>query len=149
MSSEKTNVRAEISKKKDWYIPKNRYYELKHFCLQYLEWERKYAALDSLSKQPTELEKVGKTNNIPDPVADCAEKMEFYMGRMRMVEDTAKIATGTGGKEDNCIWRIMVVAVTRERPYEWLVDHYTMPMGRDKWYELYRCFFWHLDKARK
>ena len=31
--------RAEVSKKNKYYISKHRYYELKHFCLQYKEWE--------------------------------------------------------------------------------------------------------------
>ena len=139
----KTNVRPEVSKKKDYYIPKNRYYELKHFCLQYPEWEREYAALDSLSKAPVEQEKTGKTNNISNPVENCAERMEYYMSRMRLIEDAAKIAVGGD------LWRIVVVAVTRERPYEWLAQHYTLPVGRDGWYALYRCFFWHLDRTRK
>ena len=45
-------VRSEISKKNPYWIPKHRYFELKHFCLQYPDWKIEYAALlgvDSLS----------------------------------------------------------------------------------------------------
>ena len=45
-------ARSEISKKNPYWIPKHRYFELKHFCLQYPDWKNEYAALlgvDSLS----------------------------------------------------------------------------------------------------
>ena len=37
-----TVIRPEISKKNLYWIPKHRYYELKHFCLQYPEWKKNY-----------------------------------------------------------------------------------------------------------
>ena len=33
-----TTIRPEISRTSQWHISKHRYYELKHFCLQYHEW---------------------------------------------------------------------------------------------------------------
>lgn len=33
-----TTIRPEIDKHNRWHISKHRYYELKHFCLQYHEW---------------------------------------------------------------------------------------------------------------
>ena len=33
-----TTIRPEIDRQSRWYISKHRYYELKHFCLQYHEW---------------------------------------------------------------------------------------------------------------
>ncbi len=33
-----TTIRPEISPYSRWHISKHRYYELKHFCLQYHEW---------------------------------------------------------------------------------------------------------------
>ena len=37
-----TVIRPEISEKSKYYIDKHRYYELKHFCLQYKEWKKGY-----------------------------------------------------------------------------------------------------------
>lgn len=34
-----TTIRAEVSKNNPYYISKNRYYELKYFCLQYKEFK--------------------------------------------------------------------------------------------------------------
>ncbi len=37
-----TVLRSELSPKNKYYIDKHRYYELKHFCLQYPEWKQTY-----------------------------------------------------------------------------------------------------------
>lgn len=34
------NEKPELSKKSPFYITKYRYYELKNFCLQYLDWKK-------------------------------------------------------------------------------------------------------------
>ena len=40
-----TNIRPEISKKNQYWISKPRYYELRHFCLQYPNWRKAYSEL--------------------------------------------------------------------------------------------------------
>lgn len=42
-------IRAEVSENNPYWIEKHRYYELKHFCLQYPTWKRNYVSLDGLS----------------------------------------------------------------------------------------------------
>lgn len=42
-----TVIRPEVSHKNTYYISKHRYYELKHFCLQYPEWRKSYISLDA------------------------------------------------------------------------------------------------------
>ena len=49
-------VRSELSKKNKYWIERHRYYELKHFCLQYPIWKKAYAALDGFSKRPDDME---------------------------------------------------------------------------------------------
>lgn len=48
-----TVVRADISKKNAYWIDKHRYYELKHFCLQYPIWAKTYAELSCSQSQVT------------------------------------------------------------------------------------------------
>ena len=74
-----TNVRPEVSEKNDYWIDKYRYYELKYFCFQYGVWKKAYSALDSLSKRPSDLEAMFRTNTVSDPVAKCAEARECYL----------------------------------------------------------------------
>ena len=38
-----TTIRPELSEKNPYWIEKHRYYELKHFCLQYPIWRKAYA----------------------------------------------------------------------------------------------------------
>lgn len=37
-----TTIHPELSKKNTYWIEKHRYYELKHFCLQYPIWKEAY-----------------------------------------------------------------------------------------------------------
>lgn len=37
-----TTIRPEVSEKNQYWIEKHRYYELKHFCLQYPIWRKSY-----------------------------------------------------------------------------------------------------------
>lgn len=39
-------IRAEVSESNPYWIEKHRYYELKHFCLQYPTWKRKLVLLE-------------------------------------------------------------------------------------------------------
>ena len=51
-----TTIRPELSEKNPYWIERHRYYELKHFCLQYPIWKKAYAALDGLSRRPSDME---------------------------------------------------------------------------------------------
>ena len=64
-----TVLRSELSSKNKYYIDKHRCYELKHFCLQYPEWERAYAYLDDPTI-PLSMIDHTLTDNVPcDPTA--------------------------------------------------------------------------------
>ena len=49
-----TTIRPELSEKNPYWIERHRYYELKHFCLQYPIWKKAYAALESLTAKVLE-----------------------------------------------------------------------------------------------
>lgn len=44
--------RAQLSAKNPCHIPKHRYYELKHFCLQYPDWKKALVLLDGWNTEP-------------------------------------------------------------------------------------------------
>ena len=71
-----TTIRPELSEKNPYWIEKHRYYELKHFCLQYPIWKKARAALSSLSQRPIDAVKL--TGSVGDPTAKCVEAREFY-----------------------------------------------------------------------
>ena len=136
-----TNIRPELSGKNKYWIDKHRYYELKHFCLQYPEWKKIYVATDGYTKKPAELFIFSKGNH-GDPTAKCAEAREFYSDRIDMVEWCSIEA-------DPELASYILKGVTEERSYTYLKTVLHMPCGKDTYYDRYRKFFWLLDKERR
>lgn len=136
------SARAEISKKNPYWIDKHRYYELKHFCLQYGTWKSLYNSIDGLNKASIEYIIPSRTNKIYDPVARAVEARQYFRDRMNMVE---KAALDT----DRVIGSYILKGVTEGHPYEHLKLMTDIPCGKDVYYDLYRKFFWLLNIARR
>lgn len=122
-------------------IERHRYYELKHFCLQYPIWKKAYAALDGLSRRPSDLEVFSKKGEISDPTVRCVEARSYYIERMKTVEQVA-IAT------DAELSSYILKGVTEGWSYDILKARLNIPCCKDVYYNLYRRFFWLLNKAR-
>lgn len=137
-----TTIRPELSQKNCYWIEKHRYYELKHFCLQYPSWRRSYNSLDGMSKSSPYDDIFSKTYNHGDPVSKCVVAREFYFNRMQMVEQTA-IAT------DGDLYRYILKGVTEGVSYEHMRVRTGIPCCKDTYYDLYRRFFWLLSKERQ
>ena len=45
------DIRPELSKKNQYWIDRHRYYELKHFCLQYKNWKVYIQEIDGMSPE--------------------------------------------------------------------------------------------------
>ena len=134
------DTRPELSKRSKYYIPKHRYYELKHFVMQMPEWIKERDAIDSMvsaSKDPT-----GKINNIPDPVGRAVEKRQEYNHNIELCKAMAI-------KTHPVIGEWILLAVTDGLSYEILNARNYIPCSKYTWYELYHKFFFLLDKARK
>lgn len=67
-----TLIRPELSTKNKYYIDKHRYYELKHFCLQYPEWKKAYCEFDDYSVPLSMIERISTDNMPGDPTAKRA-----------------------------------------------------------------------------
>ena len=137
-----TVIRPEISEKNKYWIDKHRYYELKHFCLQYPEWKRAYSDFDNIGVPLSMIERV-LTSNLPgDPTAKRAMMKTYYAEKIRMIE---KVALET----DRCLHNYILKAVTEGRSYTYLKTKLNIPCGRDMYYERYRKFFWLLNNVRE
>ena len=137
-----TTIRPELSVKNKYWIEKHRYYELKHFCLQYPSWKRTYVALDGWSNKSADLAVISKTDSVNDPTAKCVEERSFYLERMDMVE---RVTAGT----DSVLSSYILKAVTEGISYDHLRARLNIPCCKDTYYELYRRFFWLLNKERQ
>ena len=136
-----TTIRPELSEKNPYWIERHRYYELKHFCLQYPIWKKAYTALDGLSRRPSDLEIFSKKGEISDPTVRCVEARSYYIERMKTVEQAA-IAT------DAELSNYILKGVTEGWSYDILKARLNIPCCKDVYYNLYRRFFWLLNKAR-
>lgn len=136
-----TNIRPTISGNHPYWIDKHRFYELKHFCLQYRQWQKSYETVSELGPRLYEQMYVKNTGEHVDPTARAAEERVFYYSRMEMVEKIAHEA-------DESLAPFIIEAVTKGLSYEFLKTRLHIPASKEMYYDRYRKFFWLLSKAR-
>lgn len=138
-----TNIRPTVSRKNDYYIDKHRFYELKHFCLQYSVWKRNYVLLSGLSRGSAN--EIGIFNyglKLNSPTENCAIAKKRYLDNMELVENACEYA-------DRDLRSYILEAVTKGRSYTYLSTVLGIPCSRDTYYDRYRKFFWILSKLKE
>lgn len=136
-----TLIRPELSTKNKYWIDRHRYYELKHFCLQYPEWKKAYVYLGNSDIPLSSLERI-RFNNLPsDPTEKRAIIRTYYYEKINLIEKTA-INT------DKYLCNYILKAVTEELSYMHLKSKLNIPCCKDTYYDRYRRFFWLLNNER-
>ena len=135
-----TTIRPTVSSKNKYWIDRHRYYELKHFCLQYPVWRDKYVSISELSSRPLDKEKL-HISDISDTTAKLALVRTKYRDLMDLVESTAR-------ETDQELASYILKAVTEGYTYETLKFKLNIPCCREVYYNLYRRFFWLLSEKR-
>lgn len=134
-----TTIRPEISMRNNYWIERHRYYELKHFCLQYPIWKKASSNLDGLAKRG---DGIGHGSGAAyDPTSKAAEAREWYLDKMRLIENAAN-------ESDPALAPYILKGVTEGVSYEHLRSKHGIPCGKDMYYNRYRRFFWILNKTR-
>ena len=136
-----TVIRPTISEKNKYYIDKHRYYELKHFCLQYKEWKKLYALCNESIIFTSTIEQHPSSNIPSDLTARYAIKKAYYSKNITLIENIAK-------QTDDYLWAYILKAVTEGLSYTYLKTRLEIPCGRDMYYDRYRRFFWLLSNER-
>lgn len=135
-----TMIRPELSIKNKYHIDKHRHYELKHFCLQYSQWKKRYQDI-------SETVRTSKFNQTPvsgspgDPTCTIALKKAYYSKRIDLIEQIAK-------NVDEDLYLYILKAVTEDLSYTYLKNKLDIPCSRSTYYDRYRRFFWLLSEAR-
>jgi hypothetical protein len=124
-----TVIRAEVSQKNQYTISKHRYYELVHFCLQYPEWQKKYKELNLENQSPK------------FPRMENSKNVSKISQNMKTVDEALDSI-------DKSLRKYVKIGVTEGRAYPYLQSVMNIPCCRVAYYELYRKFFWTLDKLR-
>ena len=136
-----TLLRAELSPKNKYYIDKHKHYELKHFCLQYPDWKKEYAAYSDIGPNLSSFEQLYSNGMKSDPVANWAIKREYYKEKIDLIEKVAE-------ETDYILYKYILKAVTEGLSYTYLRTILQIPCSKDHYYTLYRRFFWLLSKER-
>lgn len=134
-----TNIRPEISMKNDYWIERHRYYELKHFCLQYPIWKKASSNLDGLARHGNGIRNGLRSTS--DPTSKAAEAREWYLNKMHLIEEAAR-------ESDSALAPYILKGVTEGMSYDHLRSKHNIPCGKDMYYNCYRRFFWLLNKTR-
>ena len=135
-----TTIRSNISKKNEYWIEKHRYYELKHFVLQYPIWKHTLQSLDGLSGQSYEYV-IRTLDYISDPVAKLAEAREYLHNKIDLVDRTAQLTDEEYGV-------YILRGILLDKSYDALISKEWVPFSREQYYRMYRRFFWLLDQER-
>lgn len=137
-----TDIRPEVSKKNKYWISKHRYYELRHFCLQYPDWKNFYSRLENeVGPKSVSTDNFAKGSNIDDPTARFAIMRNECFRKMEMVEKSAISA-------DEELAPYILKAVTEGVSFSYLQTVMEIPCSRDMFYDRYRKFFWLLSSTR-
>ena len=138
-------MKSEVSKRNQYYLPKHRYYELKHFCLQYKDWDKDIKLMNYLKSNACVLRIEFSNGSKYSRTESIAIKEKEVLDKMEMVDKTLKKVT----------LREPYLEVLREgllygSAYDKMeASRDVMPMSRNEYYILCRKFFWLLDKVRK
>lgn len=138
-----TNITPEISKKSKYWISRHRYYELKHFCLQYPAWKMEVESLaQKITSISTDIAKSGGGfEQSLRATEEIAIKRGKLMDRMDLVEYSLRFV-------DEDLRDYIFRAVTENLSYTYLKEKLHIPCCKDVYYEEYRKFFWVLNQDR-
>lgn len=135
-----SDFRPELSRKNRYWISKHRYYELKHFCLQYPEWKKKYRALDLKIQNGARIHERIQHSDHNDPTATIAmEKMRIAQD-IELVEESAFAA-------DRELGIYILDSVTNAKSFARL-EAEGIPCGKDMFYDRVRKFYWILSNEK-
>lgn len=136
-----TVIRPEISHKNKYWIDKHRYYELKHFCLQYPMWKENITDIYNSVRVTSVFKQTVFDGPPKDSVSDIVIMKVNYEGKIKLLEDIAR-------ETDRYLYSYILKAVTEGLSYTYLKTRLEIPCSRSLYYDRYRRFFWLLDKER-
>ena len=116
------------------YISKHRYYELKHFCYQYHEWEK--------AKTQIKIFPGGDfSENFSDPTGEAAVQLAQLDHKIELVDRCLQEVA-----PEIYIW--LKMCVVDGKSYN-VLQSYGVPCGKEYFYLRYRAFFSRLNQLLK
>ena len=134
------NIRTVTSPKSLYHINKERYLELKHFCLQYHSWQVE-ADLIEYASSTSFIELNDEIKEYSDNVFEYVSRRSYYLSKIEKVDKAVVEAT-----DNKDIRAALLECVTTGRTYAKMNARHQIPCGRGQFYDVYRRFFYILDK---
>lgn len=134
-------VPPELSEKNQYWISRHRYYELKHFCMQYYDWKKQRIALMETLTHANRTDQRFERGGVGDPTGNASVELDRLESKIHMLEICAE-------RTDPILGEYILLGVTKGMPYDAIKARLNIPCCREMYYNLYRRFFWILDKAR-
>lgn len=138
-----TTIRPELSKKNEYWISKHRYYELKHFCMQYPEWKKELTELDGYKKESKPIDTTAEGVKESSTEVQALKRL-VCSKNIDLVDRAADL---TDSELD--IGKKVLFGVVHNLPYDKLKTRLSIPCSKDAYYEHYRKFFYILSELRK
>lgn len=132
-------LKNELSKKSKWVLPKHRYLELVHFCLQYPDWRRELKSIDILRASTIIRDRTDVSWS--DSTAQIAIKRADILAKIELVEQTCRDA-------EPDLAQYLLTSVTYGTTFPQMAARIDIPCGKDMFYDRRRKFFWILDKKK-
>lgn len=132
-------VRAELSKKNQWWIPKHAFYTAYHYALQYNDWKHEHSVLDG-AVGTVVADGMPRASSIGNITQNTGIKRAELADKMRLIEETVK-------EVDEALYPWLIIAVTKEGiNYNYLHTMMRMPCSRNSYYNKRRQFYYLLCK---
>ena len=125
--------------KGEYSLPKHRYLELYHFCLQYPDFKKEYAELEA--RLGGSIVKASGERKETDETARIAMRLSELRTYIELIEAVAY-------DTDKEMGSYILDAVTKGRSYETMVLRSQIPICRVGYYKLYRRFFHKLSRKK-
>lgn len=127
-----------LSEKSKYYLPKETFLTVVHYCKQYPLWDEELSAMTDTSKAITYDQDRVQVSPDSDPTSELAIRRAGISKKKDMVDDTAKRVAGR-------IWKWLLLGVCYDYPYYYLAEH-GIPCGKDLYYKLRRRFYYEISK---
>ena len=137
-----TEIRPELSPNNKYYISRQRYYELLHFCRQYTEFLAKKEEILASCVRPVIFD------NVPSGNVPYESHMEHWAIKLANVDEKIKLIEQTAVDTDEELSGYILMAVTGGLGYDQMNARYNVPCSRNTFYDRFRKFFWLLDQRR-
>lgn len=132
-------MRSNLSKKNPYWIPRERYLELKHMVRRYWDYVNELRSLYAIKgSSMIDLNKEKRYSS-----GDVPYLAIYYEELINYIDKAAFIAGG------DSIGSLIIWVIENSSSYDKLAAQIRIPCGRRQFYQMYRKFFWVLDQELK